>query len=367
MKKKIAAMVLSALMVASLVGCSSKLSNDYVTVKKYKGLEVTEVTAEKVTDEMVESTIDTSLTQTATSEDVTDRAAQKGDTVNIDYKGTMDGAEVENASAQGTSLELGANKFITANGDYQGFEDQIMGHKTGENFDITVQFPDEYSQNPDMAGKVVDFNITLNGITLVTTPKLTDDWVKANSEDSKTVEEYKKEVKKTLEEQSKTTADSTLQNEVLTALTDADNLEVKKYPDGEVDKQTESIVNYYTQMASAYGVEFKDFLSQYLNMDEDQFNKQAKSTAQDAIKRKEACELIAKEKKLEPSDKEYEAEIKKYAEQSGYTDVDEFKKNVDEDALKSSILQQKVAEYLADNCVQVEQKEEENTSNNTSK
>lgn len=353
MKKRILALTLSVLMAASLAGCSKELSNEYITIKQYDGLEVAKVETTEITDENVEKTINSKLAASATTEAVDDRAAQDGDTVNIDYKGSIDGVEFEGGSDTGSSIVLGSGRFIGANGDYKGFEEQIVGHKTGENFDITVQFPSEYERNPEMASKVAVFNVTLNGISLVTTPELTDDWVKGNSEESKTVEEYKKEVRKQLEEGNETSKEEELETSVLTAL--ADQVEVKKYPKGAVDEQLSSIEEYYKNMASVYGVEFADFLSQYMGMTEEDFNTQAKEVAETAVKRNLACELIAKKKNLEPSDKEYEEQIKEYAENAGYEDSDAFIEQVGEDTLKSTILQKNVAKYLAEKCVQVEQ------------
>ncbi len=354
MKKKILALALSVLMAASLAGCSKELSNEYITIKQYEGLEVAKVEQIEVTDESVESTINSTLSSKSTSEEITDRAAKEGDTVNIDYKGSVDGVEFEGGSAEGANLKLGSGSFIGANGDYKGFEEQIAGHKTGEKFDIKVQFPSDY-KNAEMSDKVAVFNITLNSISVVTVPELTDEWVKENSEESKTVEEYKKEIKKQLQENSKESTKNTLQNEVMEAL--LGQIEVKKYPEDQVDEQIQSINEYYSGMAEAYGMEFKDFAEQYMGLSEEDFKTQAKEAAQTAVQRSLACELIAKEKKLEPSDKEYEEQITKYAEGSGYETVDEFKEQVGEDVLKRTILQQKVAEYLADKCVQVEQSE----------
>lgn len=352
MKKKIVAVALCAAMVLSLAGCSKELSNDNVTIKQYEGLEVAKVEQTEVTDDSVEQVVEGKLQATATSDDTKDKKVKDGDTVDLNYKGTVDGVEFEGGAQEGASLELGSGTFIPANGDYKSFEEQIVGHKIGETFDITVKFPTDY--NEEMADKVAVFNIKLNGI--ITTPELTDEWVKSNSEESKTVEEYKKEIKKQLKEQNKESTDNTLQSQVLEAL--AAQVEVKKYPDGEVDKQIESIKTYYTGMAQAYGVEFKDFLDQYMGMTEDDFNKQAKEAAEGGVKKQLACELIAEKKKLAPTDKEYEEQIEKYAKDSGYEKVEDFTKEVGEDTIKSTILQQKVAEYLVEKCVQVEQKEE---------
>ena len=116
------------------------MSNDYVTVNKYKGLEVTEVAKKEVSDDSVEQEVQSRLEAAATEQDVTDRAAQSGDWVNIDYTGTLDGVAFDGGTATGYDLELGSGSFIGASGDYQGFEDQIVGHNTGGRFQQEIEF-----------------------------------------------------------------------------------------------------------------------------------------------------------------------------------------------------------------------------------
>jgi trigger factor len=354
MKKKILLWATSALFAMSLTACSSKqLSNEYITVQQYKGLEVPKVEQVEVTDANVESTIESILASSATTEVITDRVAVIGDTVNIDYVGSIDGVEFDGGSATGQSLLLGSGTYIGATEEYLGFEDQIVGHKTGEEFDITVQFPESYSSNEELQNQVAVFRITLNEISVSSTPELTDDWVAENSETSTTVEEYKEEIKKHLEANNQETVDSELQSSVMQIL--LDKIEVKEYPEDQVQEQCDSLTEYYASMASAYGMEYVDFLETVMGMTEEEFDSQVEQAAQVAVKRKLACELIAKKEKLEPSEEEYEELIAEYAEGSGYTDIDTFKELVGEDLLKSSILQQKVAEYLASVCVQVEE------------
>lgn len=369
MKKKVMAVLLAAMMTASLAGCGdSKLSNDYVTVNKYKNLEVTEVATSDVSDDSVDQEVQSRLEAAATEEDVTDRAAQSGDWVNIDYTGSIDGTEFDGGSATGYDLELGSGTFIGATDDYQGFEDQIVGHSTGEEFDITVQFPENY-QSTDLAGKPANFHIVLNKIYQKVTPELTDEWVANNSDSSKTVDEFKKEVKDSLQEQQDTTTNSQLKQEVQTAL--LDQIEVKKYPDGAVDEQVQQANDYYTQIAQMYGVELSDFITTYLNTTEDVFNQKIEESAQQAVQLEEAVKLIAKKEKLEPSDKEYEEGMQEYADKAG-ADLDTYKEQVGEDVLKDAILRDKVLDYLVEHCVQVEQSEtsssgSSSTSTTTSK
>ena len=125
MKKKLIAVIAGVFLMGSLTGCSSQLSNEYITIKQYKGLEVPQVEATELTDDQVTNYVNYFLQADATRTEVTDRAAQTGDTVNIDYVGKVDGVEFQGGSAQGTDLELGSGSFIGANGDYQGLKTRL--------------------------------------------------------------------------------------------------------------------------------------------------------------------------------------------------------------------------------------------------
>ncbi len=352
MKKKFAAAVIAAAMAGSLVGCSGELSNEYVTVKQYKGLEVPLVETTEVTDDMVEQTIQSNLSAAAERTEVTDRAAQTGDVVNIDYTGYLDGEAFEGGSAEGSDLELGSGSFIGATEDYAGFEDQIVGHQKGEEFDITVQFPDPYT-NPDMAGKVADFHIVLNGIYTETVPELTDEWVQSNSTDSESVDEYREEIRGTLEDNYEASVESELGASVQSAL--LENLEIKSYPEDAVSEQVTQMTNYYTQIAGLYGMELSEFVESYLQTTEEDFNAQLEEGAQQSAAFDEAAKLIAEKENLEPSEEEYQEAMAEYAEEAGAgDDVDAYIEQVGEDTLKMAILRDAVTEYLVDECIQVE-------------
>ena len=352
MKRKIAAVLISAALAGSLLaGCSGELSNDYVTVTQYKGLEVPQVVAEEVTDDQVEQTIQSALSADMTKNPIADRAAQSGDWVNIDYTGYVDGEAFDGGSAEGADLELGSGSFIGATDDYKGFEDQIAGHNTGDEFDIKVQFPETYSNNPAMAGVVADFHIVLNEIYSQETPELTDEWVAENSEDSETVDEYREEVRTSLEESAEESARSELRTSIQDAL--LAQSEIKEYPEGAVDEQIEQANEYYTSIAGLYGMELSDFITTYLQTTEEDFNASVETAAQQTVQLDEALKLIAEKENLEPSDEEYEKEIADLAESAGMDDVDAFKEQYGEDVLKESVLRQTVLDYLVDHCVQV--------------
>lgn len=352
MKKKYIAVLAAAALAATVTGCSQELSNDYVTVKEYKGLEIPEPEKTEVTDEQVEQSIQSSLQSSAQRTEVTDRPAQEGDLVNIDYTGYLNGKEFEGGSAKGSELKLGSGTFIGATDDYPGFEEQIEGHSKGEEFDITVQFPDPYQYNDAMSGAVTDFHIVLNGIYTETIPELTDEWVQKNT-DVDTVDAYRKEVKKQLQDSNEETMKSQMAASVQSAL--LGKLEIKGYPQKEVDALKDQIKDYYSQIASLYGMETKDFIENNLQTTEEDFDAKITESAQQSVALDQAFKLIAKKENLEPSDKEYDKKIAKLAEEAGMDSADAYIKQVGEDAAKETVLRDVVTDYLIDKCVQVEQ------------
>lgn len=348
MKKKLIAAVTGICMIAgALSGCSSDTAeNDYVSVSGYKGIEIDKVDVDTdISDEDVENEINSVLEENATDKEVTGRAAQLGDTADINYVGKVDGQEFDGGSADNYPLELGSGSFI------DGFEDSIVGHNVGETFDWNGKFPDDY-QNTDLAGKDVVFTITVNALTEPELPELTDDFVKTVSEESETVEEYREEVRKNLEETAQENYDSELNSAVREAV--LEKAEVKGYPDGEVDRIYNTYLEQYQEMASYYNMEYDEFIQLYTEMTVDEFEEEAKEAAKDNIKQSQVAEVIAEKEGLTLTDEEYEKEFEKLAEDYGYEDVDDLKEVAGEETLKQLVLQPIVQEWLAENCVQKE-------------
>ncbi|MEG0191001.1 MAG: trigger factor [Lachnospiraceae bacterium] len=353
MKKRIMALVVSACIMVSMVGCGAKeISNEYITISQYKGVEVEQIEETKVTDATVEASIKNVLESNTTSKEITDRAVQKGDVATIDYTGTKDGVAFEGGSAADFPLTIGSGSFI------EGFEEGIIGHSIGETFDLPLTFPGDY-QNQELAGAAVVFSVTVKSIAEQTVPELTDEFVKKVSEKSKTVESYKKEVKKELNKSNKDATKSSLAEAAWTVV--VDNTKVKKYPDKKVEASTKKLQEQYKQMASYYNMEFADFLQQKMGMTEADFDTQVVEAAKSSVKQDEITNLIAKKARIKLSDKEYNKEFKSLAKQYGYEDVDALKKAADEDMLKGMVLQTRVKAWIADNAIQVEAKKETKT------
>lgn len=175
-KQRVGAIVLAGMMVLSMTGCGNskaKAYSKYVTLGDYKGIEYTKTVAE-VTEDDIQSKLDSFVDGLAETNEVTDRAVEDGDIVNIDYVGTMDGEEFEGGSDTGYDLTIGSNSFI------DGFETGLIGHNVGEEVSLDLQFPDPYPNNTDYSGKDVNFKVTINKISVKTTPELTDQLVKDN-------------------------------------------------------------------------------------------------------------------------------------------------------------------------------------------
>ena len=207
-KQRTGAVVLAGVMLLGLTGCGAvndkaKAYSKYVELGDYKGIEYTREVAE-VTDTQIQSQVDSLLSSLTETTEVTDRPIEEGDTANIDFVGTMNGEEFDGGSGEGFDLEIGSDSFI------DGFEDGLIGHSVGEKVSLDLTFPENY-QSEDLAGKDVNFAVTINSISVKTTPELTDEVVKENT-DYDTVDAYKDSVRKDLEKQAEEDADSQVEN-----------------------------------------------------------------------------------------------------------------------------------------------------------
>ncbi len=349
MKRRLAAVLAGTMVCAmALTGCGSKndASNEYVTVTGYKGIEIPAVEAAvEVTDEDVQNYIDSVLAQNEVEEVITDRPVQEGDTAIISYVGKKDGVAFDGGTAEGYPLVIGSGTFI------EGFEESVIGHEIGETYDWNGSFPEDYG-NEELAGQAVVFTITVDGISVYTAPELTDEFVQAVSEESKTVEEYEAEIKSLLEEDATLNYEYALQNASWSAV--LEKAEVVKYPEGEVEELTESLIGQYQSMAEYYGMDFETFVSSQMGYTVEQFEEQAKLAAESSVKQRLVAQAIAEAEKIVPTEKEYEAEYEKFCEEYGYADVDALMEAAGgEEKLQEIIIQNIVIEWVAENCVQV--------------
>lgn len=337
MKKRLLVVVTALAAAVSLVGCSGKISNDMITISQYKGLEVKEVPSVEITDADVEASIQSTLEIMATRNEITDRPVQLGDVVTIDYVGKIDGVAFERGADEDEELEIGAGAFIP------GFEEGIIGHNVGEVFDINVTFPEAYTA--ELAGKDAVFTITLDKITEVIVPELTDELVTQLSTTATTVEEYKAQEKENLQLSNDQSAESQFSQNVWQAL--IENCELKDYAQEDMDATLASIESQYSMAASYYGMDVDAVVQQIHGITVDEM-------AKNLLKQKYAVELIAEKEGIKVTAEEYDTELAAYAIQYGYSDPAEFEQQVGHDTLEKMMIQQKVGEWLIENCERVE-------------
>ena len=312
-----------------------------VKLGEYKGLTYTE-TDVSVSDDEVESQINSTLTAHATAEQITDRAVEDGDTVNIDFEGKIDGKTFDGGTASGASLTIGSGTFI------DGFEDGLIGVKPGYKTTLKLKFPDEYKTNTDLAGKDVTFDVTVNyikGDDIV--PELDDDFVKGlNIDGVSNVKEYRAYVKSQLQANKESEAEKSKQSELLQQA--VDNAEIKEIPEELVTQYATQYTDYYKQYASYFGLELSDFLTQYMNQTEEEFNQSAQDYGKERAGYMLVVSAIAKAEKVDV-DALYDEKVAQYAEQSGYADAATLEKDYSKRYLNQIIINEEVQNILEEN------------------
>lgn len=316
---------------------NSESALDHVTLGEYKGLEVEITTDYTVTDEHVAAEME-SITSALVSE-VTDRAVQEGDTVNIDFVGKKDDVAFDGGSSTGYILVIGSGSFI------DGFEDGLIGVEIGQTVDLDLTFPDPYQNNTELSGAEVVFTVTVNSISEPS--ELTDEWVAANT-DYATVAEYEAQIRAELEE----TAAAKEASEKVKALWVIINesFTAKSFPKGAV----ELMVNYYTAVqeaeAEAASLSLEEYLETYYTITLDEFNENMQLSVEEMVAQELFMLAIAETEGIELSDEEFAEMVVEYA-ANYYTTEDEFIEAYGELYLRHIFLWDKVDEFLGENTI----------------
>jgi len=308
-----------------------------VEVKDYKGIEVEKV-VNPVTDEDINKQLDALREKNVTVETVDDRAAENGDDVVIDFEGFKDDVAFEGGKAEDFTLSLGSGQFIP------GFEDQIVGHNAGEDFDINVTFPDEY-QVKELAGAPAVFKIKLKSISKKVMPELDDDMVKDSTEFD-TVDEYKADVKKKLEEANEKHADSEVEAKIFDKVIENMTAEI---PQVMFDNRVNEMISELEQRLAPQGISL-DLYMQYTGQTIDTVKKAYAEQAEKQVKLRLALEKIAKLENIEVTEDELKAEFDKLAE-AYKLDVDQIKQFIHDDDLKKDIAVGKAVDLIEDAAV----------------
>lgn len=317
--------------------------DDYVELGDYIGVEVT-LEEPYVSDAQVESYIQSALLNNPVKQEITDRAAQNGDTTDINFVGKIDGVAFDGGTADNYELTLGSNSFI------DGFEDGIVGMKIGETKELNLTFPDPYQNNPDLAGSPVVFTVTLNKIYENVTPELDDTFVAdLGIEDVATVEEYRQYVYDGLLESAQNQYDMELESAVLRAV--YENATMKAAPEAMAERYYDRLVSNMTYQAAAYGLDLESMMMYFYGMEPEQYEADMKASAQEAAEQILMMQAIAELEGLTVSDEEIEADLESRASEYGYESADAYKEALGDEVkgYREFMMSERVTAYLIEN------------------
>jgi len=288
-----------------------------VTLGEYKGLTV-ETEIQKLTDEMVDARIEEDRKKASRTIDVDDRPVQEGDTVNLDYAGTVDGVAFAGGTAQGQTLTIGSHQFIP------GFEEQMIGMQIGEEKDLNVKFPDEYHAE-ELKGKDAVFHVKVNGIQMTEVPELDDDFA-ADISEFDTFKAYKDGIVKELTDRINKNNDAAAENALIEKAAENAQMDI---PDAMIEDQAEYMVREMGMRMSYQGLRMEDYLK-YTGQTLDDLKKMYKPEAEKRVRVELVIEAIRKAEKIEPTEEDVDKAIADQAQQMGQ-DPETFKKNLTEE------------------------------------
>ena len=308
-----------------------------VELKAYKGIKAEK---EKVTVKKAEikAEVDKALEKDAKLVAVEGKAAKKGDIATIDFEGFLDGVAFEGGKGEGYDLELGSGNFIP------GFEDQVIGHKADEEFDIDVTFPEDYGAE-DLAGKAVVFKIKLHKIMKKELPKYDDEFVKDVSEFD-TIADYEKSLEEEIKARKEAAADREFENKVMDTL--VDNV-VAEIPAVMIEKEVDNQINEFEYRLRSQGMSM-DMYMQYLGMDVAALRDSYKEGAEKQVKLRLALEKITELEKIEISDEDVETELKTYADAYNMP-MDKIKNLVSAEDVKADLACRKAMDIVKETAV----------------
>lgn len=312
-----------------------------VTLGEYKGVEIEKVDVE-VTDEDVQAELLNVQKQNARNIPVEDRAAKLDDEVTIDFEGFVDGEAFEGGKGENYQLTLGSHSFIDT------FEEQIVGKTVGEEFDVNVTFPEDY-QAADLAGKPAVFKCKLNGIKETELPELDDEFASEVSEFD-TLDEYKTDLKATLQVKKEKAAKNTKEGLVIDKIIENAQMEL---PEPMIETQKEQMLNEFAQQISYQGLSIEQYF-QFTGMTKEKFLETAAPEAERRIKSRLVLEAIAKTEDIQVSEEELSEELKKMAEMY-QMDLEQLTGLVGEserDAIKQDIAVQKAVDLVTEAAVE---------------
>lgn len=306
-----------------------------VTLGQYKGLEAAKNIPE-VTDADVEAELNAARKRNARMLDIDDRAAQMGDTANIDFDGYLDGERFDGGKAEGYALELGSNSFVP------GFEDQVVGMKIGEEKDIDITFPEDYT--PELAGKAVVFKVKLNSLTTPELPELDDEFAKDVSEFD-TLDEYKASIRENLTKSRTERADADFRNEIMRQAVENITADI---PEVMIEEKVEDILRNY---ASQFGMRDRnvslDELKKMMGISDEAMETSIRPAALFQVKNDLLLDAVMDAEELADTDEAFAAYVDKTAQDIGAT-AEQLKQYFGEDFMRHEFRKELATNLIVD-------------------
>ena len=302
-----------------------------VKLGEYKGLEAKMLDTEATDDDVAEE-LKNMQDRNSRLVTVEDRAAEMGDTAEIDFEGFVDGVAFEGGKGENYPLELGSGSFIP------GFEEQVVGHKSEEEFDVNVTFPEEYAE--ELAGKDAVFKCKIHEIKAKELPELDDDFAKDVSEFD-TLDELKADLKKQIGDRKTASANTDFENQLLEQV--CDNMEVE-IPECMFDQKCDEMIQDYAYRLQMQGIDLNTYLG-YLGQTQEQFKAQFMDGAKQQVKTQIALDAIVEAEKLEATEDEINAEIDKLAAQYDM-EADKIKAAVPQDQIAKDVTTKKAVDLI---------------------
>ncbi|MDE6020099.1 MAG: trigger factor [Ruminococcus sp.] len=321
------------------------ITKPVINIEDYKGMAAPKDVRE-ITDEDVDAQIKTMLQRNARVVSVDDRAAQMGDEVKFNFEGFFGDTAFEGGKGEDFQLKLGSGQFIP------GFEEQVAGHSIDEDFDVVVTFPENY-QMEDYAGKEATFKCRINSISCEELPELDDEFVK-DASDFDTVDELKADIRKKLEENAESSAQSAFENALI------ENLIAKvqdPIPHCMFENRADTLMDNFASQLKQNGLDM-DLYLEYTGMDSDSLKATYLERAENEVKLRLALERIAELENIELSDEEIDAELTKLAEENNLT-LDDVKARIPMDEFKTDMLVTKAMDMVKETAVVDNSKKEE--------
>ena len=268
-----------------------------------------------------------------------EREAKNGDTVVIDFEGFLEGVPFEGGKGENYSLELGSSSFVP------GFEEQLVGLKAGDEKDLDITFPQEYT--PELAGKAVVFKVKVHEVKGKEVPELDDEFAKDVSEFD-TLKELKADLKKKITEERQKAAERAFEDALMEKVAEGITVEI---PDAMIETQCKQFLDNFKMQISQQGIPYDQYL-QLTGMSEEQLLSDAKEPAERQVRMDLALAAIIEAEKIEATDEEVEAELQKMAEQYSM-ELETVKKYLPAEQVKDQIVSQKAIAVVVDSATAI--------------